>query len=185
MLQEAILSLYLFSHPVLQFEPIQVNMIEELKKINNTYKTAEAVKDDEKNEMKLHIEQIAVVNRKDKVKKELVTKKESKWLKFEITAYTNGKESTGKVKGDKNYGRTASGKITKEGRTVSADTKLFPFGTVLYIDGVGERIVEDTGSAIKGYKLDLFIEDLQDAREFGRKHDVKVKVIKMGERKKK
>jgi 3D (Asp-Asp-Asp) domain-containing protein len=102
---------------------------------------------------------------------------------FEISAYTNGKESTGKMKGDKDYAKTASGKNTKEGRTVSAD-KMFPFGTILFIEGIGERVVEDRGGAIKGYKLDLFIEDLQEARNFGRKHNVKVKVIKMGEKKK-
>lgn len=183
MLQEAILSLYLFSHPVLRFEPIQVNIIEELKNTNNTYKVAEEVRNDEKNEVELHIKQVALVNKKEnQIIKEQVIQEE--WLKFEITAYTNGRESTGKVKGDKNYAKTASGKITKEGRTVSADIKLFPFGTVLYIDGVGERVVEDTGSAIKGYKLDLFIEDLKEAKKFGRKHDVKVRVIKMGEKKK-
>lgn len=110
------------------------------------------------------------------------TKKEEEWMLFEVSAYTNGKESTNKVKGDKDYAKTASGKMTKEGRTVSAD-EMFPFGTILYIDGVGERVVEDRGGAIKGHKLDLFIEDLQEARNFGRKYNVKVKVIKMGEKK--
>ncbi|QSF43462.1 3D domain-containing protein [Paenibacillus tianjinensis] len=185
MLQEAILSLYLFSHPVLTFEPIQnVNLIEEMKKTNDTYKIAEAVRNDERQEAKYHIMQVASTNKKEEVKAIESKKEESEWLKFEISAYTNGKESTNKVKGDKDYGRTASGRMTKEGRTVSADVSLFPFGTVLYIDGVGERVVEDTGSAIIGYKLDLFIEDLKEARQFGRKYDVKVKVIKMGEKKK-
>jgi 3D (Asp-Asp-Asp) domain-containing protein len=183
MLQEAILSLYLFSHPVLSFEPIQnVGLIEEMKKTNYTYKIAEAIRTDERQEAKYHIMQIAIANKKEETTA-TESKEESEWLKFEISAYTNGKESTNKVKGDKDYGKTASGKMTKEGRTVSADDDLFPFGTVLYIDGVGERIVEDTGSAIKGYKLDLFIEDLKEARNFGRKFNVKVKVIKMGEKK--
>ncbi|OME55477.1 hypothetical protein BSK59_13445 [Paenibacillus odorifer] len=111
---------------------------------------------------------------------------EEKWIVFtKVTAYTNGCESTGKTKGDKEYGITSSGKRTKEGRTIAADTKLFPYGTILYIEGVGERVVEDTGGAIKGYKLDVFFEDLDEARDFGRKKNVKVKVIKMGEKKKK
>ncbi|GAB6989483.1 3D domain-containing protein [Paenibacillus pini] len=117
-----------------------------------------------------------MVKKKDKVK-------HNNWMLFEITSYTNGRESTGKRKGDKNYGITASGKHTKEGRTVSADIRVLPMGTVIYIDGVGKRVVEDTGSAIKGYKLDLFIEDLDKALEFGRKKNVRVKIIKMGDTK--
>lgn len=104
----------------------------------------------------------------------------NEWMNFEITAYTNGKESTGKTKKNKLYGITASGKHTQQGRTVSADINVLPMGTVIYIDGVGERVVEDTGSAIKGFKLDLFIEDLKEARQFGRKKNIKVKIIKMG-----
>ncbi|WP_339304428.1 3D domain-containing protein [Paenibacillus sp. FSL L8-0435] len=99
------------------------------------------------------------------------------WMYFEISAYTNGKESTGKVKGDKNYGITASGAHTKEGVTVSADPKVLPMGTKIYIEGIGERIVQDTGSAIKGKKLDLFIEDLDTALEFGRKKNIRVRII--------
>lgn len=113
-------------------------------------------------------------------KKDALVKRTSseQWMRFEISAYTNGRESTGKSKGDKYYGITASGKHTKEGRTVAADPRVLPMGTVIYIDGIGERIVEDTGSAIKGYKLDLFIEDLKEAREFGRKKNIKVKIVK-------
>ncbi|WP_339193926.1 3D domain-containing protein [Paenibacillus sp. FSL P4-0176] len=110
-------------------------------------------------------------------KKPSKTKKEVKWMYFTITAYTNGKESTGKVKGDKDYGKTASGVYTKEGVTASADPKVFPMGTKIYIEGVGERIVQDTGGAIKGNKLDLFIEDLDEALEFGKKKNVRVRII--------
>lgn len=184
MLEGAILSLYLFAHPTLQFNTTQsVNIIEEIKNTHNTYKIAEAVRADEKEELKLHTQLVRLSNAKKAKDEEVPKVEKEEWLKFEISAYTNGKESTGKVKGDKNYGKTASGKMTKEGRTVSADVDLFPFGTVLYIDGVGERVVEDTGSAIKGYKLDLFIEDIKEAKKFGRKYNVKVKVVKMGEKK--
>lgn len=36
------------------------------------------------------------------------------------------------------------------------------------IEGVGERIVQDRGSAIKGQKLDVYMSDLDVALEFGR-----------------
>lgn len=126
------------------------------------------------------VESKKVIHKEVKQVKETTSKKskdEYEWMYFEISAYTNGKESTGKVKGDKNYGITASGAHTKEGVTVSADPKVLPMGTKIYIEGVGERIVQDTGSAIKGKKLDLFIEDLDTALEFGRKKNIRVRII--------
>lgn len=92
---------------------------------------------------------------------------------FEVTAYTNGYESTGKYPGHPEYGITASGKRTKEGRTVAAPPSI-PFGTKLYIEGIGYRIVEDRGADIVEGRLDLFIEDLNRAKKFGRQ---KLKVI--------
>ncbi|MFB5759003.1 3D domain-containing protein [Paenibacillus medicaginis] len=114
-----------------------------------------------------------------KVNREVVKKEKEHWGIFIVTAYTNGPESTSKRPGDKGYGITASGAKTKEGITVSADIRVLPMGTRIYIEGVGERVVQDTGSAIKGNKLDLFIEDLSEARKFG-KQKLKVKILNKG-----
>ena len=54
-------------------------------------------------------------------------------------------------------GITASGTVATEGRTVSADPSVLPLGTHIYIEGLGEYVVEDTGSAIKGSILDVFL----------------------------
>lgn len=43
-----------------------------------------------------------------------------------------------------------------------------PFGTKIYIDGVGERIVQDRGGAIKGNQIDLYFDSHQEALNFGR-----------------
>ncbi|OIB04554.1 hypothetical protein AK95_13135 [Paenibacillus sp. LC231] len=59
------------------------------------------------------------------------------YILFTLTAYTNGPESTGKNPGDPDYGVTVSGKQTKENWTIAADPKVLPFGTKVYIDGVG------------------------------------------------
>lgn len=52
--------------------------------------------------------------------------------------------------------RTASGRKAVEGVTVAA-SKQFPLGTKLYIEGVGYRTVDDRGGAIKGNKLDIYV----------------------------
>lgn len=64
-------------------------------------------------------------------------------------------------------GPTASGVLPEEGRTVAADWDVLPAGTEIYIDGIGWRTVEDTGSGINGNKLDLYMDSHQDALEWG------------------
>lgn len=73
--------------------------------------------------------------------------------------------------------RTASGVYPKAGRTVAVDTKYIPHGTVLYIEGVGLRIAEDTGGDIKGNRLDVFVDTKEEAIKKGVKK-AKVHVIK-------
>jgi 3D (Asp-Asp-Asp) domain-containing protein len=95
----------------------------------------------------------------------------------ELTAYTAGFESTGKNPGDPDYGITSSGTTVSEGRTIAVDPTVIPMGWWVYIDGIGYRKAEDTGSAIKGNIIDVFIEDLEKANKFGRKRGYTVYVI--------
>ena len=67
----------------------------------------------------------------------------------------------------KSDGITASGEKAIEGITVAMD-KSISFGTTIYIDGVGERIVQDRGGAIKGNRIDLYFDSHQEALNFGR-----------------
>lgn len=64
-------------------------------------------------------------------------------------------------------GLTASGTVPEEGRTVAADWDVLPAGTELYIDGVGWRVVEDTGAGIDGQALDIYMDSHEDALRFG------------------
>ena len=53
--------------------------------------------------------------------------------------------------------------------TIAADTKYYPFGTIMYVPGYGEGVVEDRGSAIKGSKrIDLYFNSHGKAQEWGR-----------------
>ncbi|MEK4790407.1 3D domain-containing protein [Bacillus sp. FSL K6-2971] len=92
----------------------------------------------------------------------------SQTRKMVVTAYTNGYESTGKHPGQSEYGTTASGVTTRHGVTIACPPYM-EFGTKLYIENVGLRVCQDRGGDIKGNRLDVFIENLQKAREFGRK----------------
>lgn len=58
----------------------------------------------------------------------------------------------------KSDGVTASGTYATAGRTVAASSE-FDFGTRLYVDGLGERVVEDRGGAIGGGRLDVVCAD--------------------------
>lgn len=60
---------------------------------------------------------------------------------FKLTGYCNCSKCCGKWAN----GRTASGTYPAEGRTVAAP-KQYPLGTRLYIEGLGEYIVEDRGN---------------------------------------
>lgn len=104
--------------------------------------------------------------------------------KVTATGYTAGVESTGKTPKHPQYGITYSGvKVRRDKETVStiaADPKLFPMGSILYIPGYGYGIVADTGSAIKGNKIDLYFPTTKQVyKEWGKK-DVEVQVIKQG-----
>lgn len=82
---------------------------------------------------------------------------------FTVYAYCPCETCCGQWSG----GPTASGVMPEEGRTVAADWDVLPAGTEIYIDGIGWRTVEDTGSGITGNKLDLYMDSHQDALEWG------------------
>lgn len=65
---------------------------------------------------------------------------------FHCTAYCS--EEYPHICGE-GQGITSSGAKVQPGVTVAADTSIFPYGTVILIEGVGMRVVQDTGSLIK------------------------------------
>lgn len=105
------------------------------------------------------VEEIADDGAEDR---EIETVQQSVAESYVITAYCPCAKCCGK-----NDGITASGVKAVEGVTVAMD-KSIPFGTKIYIDGVGERIVQDRGGAIKGNRIDLYFIDHQSALNFGR-----------------
>jgi 3D (Asp-Asp-Asp) domain-containing protein len=94
-----------------------------------------------------------------------------------LTAYTAHAASTGKTSEHPQYGITYSGTRATEGRTIAVDPKVIPIGWWVYIEGIGLRRAEDTGSAIKGNKIDIYFESEEYAKKFGLKRGYKVYII--------
>lgn len=75
---------------------------------------------------------------------------------------------------------TASGDRPIPGQTVAAD-KSIPFGTKVWIEGIGIRTVNDRGGAIKRGRLDLCMATKEEALSFGRQNR-KVIILKEGQK---
>jgi len=97
-----------------------------------------------------------------------------KVLDMIATAYDLSYESCGKLPGDKYYGIAATGMPVRRG-VVAVDPRVIPYYSRLYIEApdgswvYGYAVAGDTGSAIKGNKIDLFMENATEVKNFGRR----------------
>lgn len=104
----------------------------------------------------------------------------SKVIMTHASAYSAA--SCGKSPSSPGYGRTATGRQAQRG-VVAVDPSVIPLGTKLYIESAdgsyvyGTAIAADTGSAIKGNRIDLCFNSNSEARSFGRR-SMKVYILK-------
>ena len=71
--------------------------------------------------------------------------------------------------------RTASGTWPAVG-TVAVDPEVIPLGTRLWVEGYGEAVALDTGGAIKGNIIDVYLSTEAECWQWGRRM-VEVRVI--------
>ena len=81
---------------------------------------------------------------------------------FKLTAYCNCSKCCGKWAGSP----TASGVMPRANHTIAVDTSVIPFGTEVIING-NTYVAEDTGSAIRGNKIDIYMSSHEEALNFG------------------
>ena len=84
----------------------------------------------------------------------------------EATAYTWGGGASG---------NTSIGLYPKRG-IVAVDPRVIPYYTKLYIPGYGMAIAGDTGGAIVGTRIDLFMDSLHECYQWGRR-DVEIYIL--------
>lgn len=77
------------------------------------------------------------------------------------TAYTAGSAQAVPT------GRTATGALARYG-VVAVDPRIIPLGAHVYIPGYGTAIAADTGGSIIGHRIDLCMDSLSQALNFGR-----------------
>lgn len=140
------------------------------------------------------LERIQELEKVEKQKAKTVSRGKSRASSFKATAYDLSVNSCGKPVGSKGYGVTANGtnlagKSRKQAMTVAVDPKVIKLGSELkitfpkpYEHFTGVYTANDTGGAIKGNKIDIFMGDFksnkthQSVWDFGVR-DVKVEII--------
>lgn len=93
------------------------------------------------------------------------------WETFEATAYTAHCEGCSGV--------TRTGvdlRENPEADVIAVDPDVIPLGARVEVRGHGEFLAADTGGAITGEKIDIFMPDIEDAQSFGRQ-SVEIRVI--------
>ena len=90
-------------------------------------------------------------------------------MRFEATAYSE-------------KGQTADGSRPKQG-VVAADPQILPLGTRIRIHDAGKYdgvyVVKDTGPALEGREIDIYVPTVGEAIRFGRKQ-IRVEILERG-----
>lgn len=85
---------------------------------------------------------------------------------FSVTAYCGCSACNGRWTGYP----AANGEALTDGLTIAVDPSVIPLGSYVLIEGVGIRKAQDTGSAVKGQDIDVYVSSHSECSSFGRRN---------------
>lgn len=98
---------------------------------------------------------------KETVEASETTEKSGEWVTVEATAYSTNQPELSDT--------TYTGiNLHENPNVIAVDPSVIPLGSTVYVPGQGTFIAGDTGSAIKGNRIDVHMTDLNAALQFGR-----------------
>lgn len=92
-------------------------------------------------------------------------------LTVTATAYDACMECCSKIDGI-----TKTGAKALPGHTIAVDPKVIPLGSKVFVEGLGIFTADDIGGAIKGRRIDIFMNTHQEAIHFG-KQELKIYLL--------
>ncbi|MBR9695542.1 cell wall-binding protein EntB [Bacillus cereus] len=128
--------------------------------------------------------EIAKAKEEEKAREALKAKEESKnnvqsakrELTVVATAYTADPSENGTYGGRVLTAMGHDLTANPDMRIIAVDPKIIPLGSKVWVEGYGEAIAGDTGSAIKGNRIDVLMGSKSKAMNWGRQ-TVKVKIL--------
>ena len=121
-------------------------------KVTYTSGTETARKEVKRKTIKEPVDKVIHVGIRETINDFAYTRKEV----FQATAYTGG-------------GTTATGTHARVGE-IAVDPRVIPLGTTVYVEGFGPLRAEDTGGAIKGHIIDIYMSSYSACRRWGRRN---------------
>lgn len=82
---------------------------------------------------------------------------------FKLTAYCPCSQCCGQWAN----GIIATGVTARANHTIAVDPRVIPYGSTVYIEGLGTFVAEDCGGAIKGNRIDVFYNTHSEALNSG------------------
>lgn len=150
-----IIALLLFLFITSLFSPISVEADKPLEEFN--FESVEVVE-----------EIVTPVYVEKEVEKEINPITMTKIGDFNLTAYCPCTICCDQWGGSPIGKTTSIGVGAYSGITFAVDPQKIPYGTTLYIEGVGVGKATDCGGAIKGNRIDVYFSDHAEALKFGR-----------------
>ena len=144
-----------------EYQIAMVNVVSEKQKLEENYAKNEALLEEVKGEKSNVAQVLAAIRQRIAEIQPPGVVLTGEWAMVATAYYSGG----GGLNGD---GITATGLRARKG-LIAADPKVIRLGTRVYIEGYGEALVADTGGWIKGNRIDLCFDSLEECYRYGRR----------------